>query len=219
MKKLMILPFLSFSFAGADAQHHAIGLRTGASLWSDVGIAGSSSGSWDQQVFFRRETKGKMVFDFSLGHYQLNHDGEASTFFTPPTEYQVSISEKTRNFELNLSAQYDVSCSFMKSIPALSKLKSYAGITISPTLTISTAEVSYKEPGNDRIGSVLATKDAINIWTGINHSFVYDIAPNLYVITFAVFQIDPYKLFEKSGSSGATPDTRLGMQLGLGYQF
>ena len=218
MKKMILSLAALLVVTSLSAQHTSFGLRTGFSKWKDLGNGRySSSGSWDKEVFARFNAGSKFMIDAAVGFYGLDLNGKKISNNSYPEYFDTGINEHTQNIELSLSVQYDVSCEFMRSTPCLKKLKSYVGVMISPTLTRNTAELQYREAGDDEFRTTLSTKDALAFWTGINHSFVYQFSENFYTITMAKLEIDPYRLFEKNVGVSTSPDSRFGLQIGVGY--
>ena len=226
MKRIITLAIASLAFSASQAQVSG-GLRTGASLWMDKGNGSCFSNSlegqnktWDKELFARYTTSGKLAFETSVGHYAFrNHSTPPAGDYTAPGYNNTGLKQSSENIEWNISAQYDVSCPSMKSCPMLSKLKSYIGVVATPTYSSSRTELQYVRLSDGLRTTTVATDNEFAIWTGISHTLIYEVTSNLYLTSSARMQIDPNRFFEKNSGVGSNPDSRVGVQLGVGYNF
>jgi hypothetical protein len=67
--------------------------------------------------------------------------------------------------------------------------------------------------------STSTSNNEFAIWTGVSHTLIYELTSNLYLSSSARLQIDPNRFFEKNSGVGSNPDSRVGVQVGVGYNF
>ena len=226
MKRIITLALATLAVTTVNAQISG-GIRTGASIWMDKGkgscIGKSLDGqnlTWDKELFARYKTSGKLVFETSLGHYVFrNSSTPPAGDYTAPGYTNTGLRERSQNIEWNISAQYDVSCPAMKSCPLLKKLTSYLGVVATPTYSSTKTELSYTKLSDGTTTTTQATNNEFTIWTGLSHTLVYDLCDHLYITSAARIQIDPNRFFEKNSGVSSTPDSRVGVQIGVGYNF
>lgn len=225
MKKILTLIISGLAFLQADAQDLSGGFRTGASKWMDkdnsCGIKRMDNGNltWDKEFFIRYQASEKVVLEAGMGHYAYKATyREPENFIPAHAEGSFYISsERSQNLEWNLSAQYDMTCAGLQAAcPLLKRIKSYAGVVLTPTLsrnTITEARVGDAE-GYTRESS----RDQWSLWTGLTHTLTYELCNQLYLSSAVRLQIDPNRFFD---ASAQLPDrnTRLGLQLGVGYNI
>ncbi|HRO42742.1 MAG TPA: hypothetical protein PL009_07890 [Flavipsychrobacter sp.] len=226
MKKIITLVLTTCIFYSANAQQFSAGVRTGASKWMDKkeGKCFSSSGqntTWDKEMFVRYNTKGKFAFEAGMGHYAFSNQVTRTDYgcvydanANIAAMYAHDVYEKSQNLEWNLSAQYDLSCpALQEKCPLMKNLKSYVGVVVSPTLSRYTT-TSYSVEGNYTNKN---SRDEWSLWTGLTHSLVYKIDSRLYLSSTMRMQIDPANFFSKQPAGSSVRDSRLGMQIGVGY--
>jgi len=230
MKKMLTLLAASFLFYTSNAQQFSGGFRTGASHWMDKEKGkcfsrenGRKHNSWDKELFIRYNTKGKLAFEASLGHYSLHNSytPDQLTYFAPPEYVVTNVNERSQSLELNLSAQYDVTCpALQQKCPAMKRLKSYAGVILTPTLSRNTIKTTYvDEVSSSDPKTSVSSKDEMTLWTGLTHTMVYSVCEHLYVSSALRLQIDPNSFFDKHESGTFSRDSRMGFQIGIGYNF
>lgn len=228
MKKIILLSLLAGTFTAAQAQNFSGGLRTGASAWMDktegkcFSNAGGKNATWDKEFFVRYQTKGKFAFEAGIGHYamgsRLTDDGYRNVLENgTATTYRQQTEQRSQHVEWNVSAQYDMSCpALQERCPLMKKLKSYVGVVASPTWS----RITTSGTGYEGIGNFERTRDDWRVWTGVSHTMVYSLCENMYLSSSVRMQIDPANFFNGStASTGTGRDSRLGMQIGLGYNL
>jgi len=231
MKKIVRLFCFSIALLSGfpgGAQQHALGLRTGGSYWIDHskgspsdGSHANSQGSWDQQIFYRYETGGKWAFETSVTHYTLNYtDGFNDAPDVINSGYHnTGLHEKSQNMEWTVSMQYDISCPAMKKCPVLRKLKSFAGVLLSPTWSKTTTELTYQKISDLSKLATQRTEYEMNLWAGVSHTLTYEVNTHFIVSSQVSFQLQPDRFFDKHPGVSSAPDTRMSWELGLGYHI
>ena len=234
MKNLFLLLSLLVCGKAVIAQNHQIrsenqqpvtlspfsaGLRTGAIGWKDIGNKSGTQFSWTREVFFRARWNQHIVFDAGLSFDHLTVQGRPRAGGDAQGYYHTGFEERLQHVGLNLSMEYEVTCSYLRNTPGLQGLRSYIGLSASPTVTMTTSELSYRKIGEDHINTRLNTKDALIFWTGVNQTFEYNLNRNWKLVTMARLEIDPYRIFENNTGLSTTPDSRFGLSVGVGYQF
>lgn len=227
MKKLFLAFLVLTAFVGVRAQQISGGFRTGTSYWMNVGdgqCPGDAVGknlSWDKEFFIRYNTKGKLAFEFSMGHYatKSSYVPKETDQFSIPEYRTLNIRERSQNLEWNISAQYDATCACMQSCPLLKKMKSYIGIVVTPTLSRMETQLNYVDGVSEgSLKSTTTSRDDFSVWTGLSHTLVYNLCERMYISSAVRLQVDPNTLFD-----GELPETarngRFGFQLGLGYNI
>ncbi len=187
---------------------------------------GSSQRTWDKELYIRYHTKGRFAFEVSAGHYAFREIQTGSIFdcIIDPVEnisYSVvrNVYERSQHMEWNISAQYDISCpALQEKCPLFKNLKSYVGVMLTPTLNrVTTSTEYFKDGGTLRADDA---RDNWNIWTGLNHTLIYNLCDRMYISSAVRLQVDPSNLFNTAAPSSVYQrDSRLGMQIGLGYNF
>ena len=227
MKNIVSLGFAIVICCQLQAQQYSAGFRTGASYWMDKQegkcITNSLDGqntTWDKEIFVRYKTKGKLVFEASMGHYAFNNTMDGSNYYCvfgkdEATILSEKINERSQNIEWNISAQYDVSCpALQQKCPVMKNLKSYIGVLATPTLSRNTTTVYYGEGDF----SSESSRDEWTVWTGLTHTLVYTLCDHMYLTSAVRMQIDPNNFFDNSGIL-KNRDSRIGFQVGVGYNF
>ena len=231
MKKIIALVCLGFLFCETQAQEFSGGFRTGASKWmtKDGGNCFSNSidgknMSWDKEIFVRMvsPSNSKLVFEASMGHYALKntYNGNDLNTFAPQQPQIVRIKERSQNLEWNLSAQYNLTCPMMQDkCPLMKKIKNYVGVVLTPTLSRNVTETDYvNNVTESTIKTSTTSRDEFSLWAGVTHTIVYNLCDHMYITSAARLQVDPNKLFDKSGSERSRAG-RMGVQIGVGYNF
>ncbi|HTM66723.1 MAG TPA: hypothetical protein VL093_10410 [Flavipsychrobacter sp.] len=225
MKKLLLFSIAIASFAASDAQQLSGGFRTGVSHWMDqqkgkcfTNSVDGQSLTWDKEIFVRYQTKGKLAFEASMGQYAFNNIRTDANNYGG--YYDVHLKERSQNLEWNLTASYDVTCPEMNACPMMKHLKSYLGVVFTPTLTRYTTELKYREV-NDvaTYTSAESRRDDFSIWTGLSHTLVYELCDHMYISSALRLQVDPNRIFEKHSGVSSYPDSRVGLQVGFGYNL
>jgi len=228
MKRTLTLLAAGLSFYTCTAQQFSGGFRTGASHWMDkqegkcfTNSAEGQNITWDKELFVRYNTKGKLAFEVSIGHYAFNNNYKPEQDgFTIPEYRLLNVNERSQNLELNLSAQYDVTCPVLQEkCPVMKRLKSYVGVLLTPTLSRNRLKTSYIDGVSE--GSVqqsVSSKDEMALWTGLSHTMIYNLCDHMYVTTAVRLQIDPNRFFDNSGTLRER-DGRAGFQIGVGYKL
>lgn len=222
-----MLAVVSLSFCSVNAQQFSLGFRTGASYWMDKqegkcfssAVDGQNT-TWDKQLFVRYKTRGKIVLEASMGHYAFKNRQVSTEYECIYGENNITamtarnIYEESQNVEWNLSAQYDLSCPALKEkCPLMKHLKSYMGVELTPTWSRTTTKI-----GSDESLLSSETNNEWSLWAGLSHTLIYDISDRVYITSALRFQIDPNKFIDKSGVI-RNADSRLGFQMGLGYNL
>jgi hypothetical protein len=118
-----------------------------------------------------------------------------------------------------LSAQYDLTCpALQEKCPVFRNLKSYLGVVATPTLSRNTVATRYVDGVSD--GSLKQrtdSKDEWSLWTGLAHTMTYNLCEHMYISSAVRLQVRPDEFF--SNASTASRDSRLGLQIGVGYNF
>jgi hypothetical protein len=233
MKSILTIALVTLVTGTINAQQLSGGLRTGASHWMDkqdgtcfTNSVDGQNTTWDKEVFLRANTKGKFAFEASLGHYAFDNSSRLATsdFFPHPgwypQDYQpISLRERSQNVEMNLSLQYDMTCAGMQSCPILSKLKSYVGVVVTPTVSYTKTEITSRRNGDAMMYTSTATESSLAVWTGLSYTLIYNLCEHMYLTSAVRYQIEPNKIFSDSPGAGSNPDNRLGLQVGLGYNL
>jgi len=224
MKKIITLAISGIIFYQVQAQNLSGGFRTGASMWkgqNEGKCFGNSAhnATWDKELFVRYQTKGKLAFEAGMGHYAAT-----ASYAQPEGPYPAVgeipyyiAAEKSQNIEWNLSAQYDLTCPALAAkCPLMKRMKSYAGVILSPTLSRNTTE--RKPVDNYNLQSRETTVDDWALWTGLSHTMIYNLNEQLYVTSSVRLQVDPNKFFDDAGALKSR-DRRMGLQIGFGYNL
>ena len=211
---------LALTVTELAAQGISAGLRTGTSCWMQrsTGKSGpleatpAQHRSWDQEVFIRREGKNRWAFEAGFSHAgvkKLEVLAVTNDHFPNDTAYFQNIW-LGHNYELSLSAQYDITCAQMKSCPLLRQLRSYVGVSIIPTVT-------RLSPGLDPTPE---DQTLYQTWTGLSHTMVYSVTPHLALSTVVEGRFAPTELFAGSFQSGDyRPAARMSVRVGFAYKF
>jgi hypothetical protein len=231
MKKIimlgMALTAISFS---SQAQNLSTGVRTGGSFWMDMqeDVCPSEAGTngqnktWDKEIFFRYQTKGKLALDVSMGHYGLKHTEGVDGMIVDPGPggyiYQ-GLNERSQNIEWNLSAQYELNLPCLQACPLMKKMDNYIGLVMSPTLSLTKTEVSYHRlnDGSNHVAS--RTDNQLNLWTGISHTMIFRLNEQFNIMSVVAFRAQMDRLFEGKQNIQGYPDSRMSWQIGLGYSL
>jgi len=226
MKKIFSLALASVCFSFSQAQEISGGLRTGLSHWMDKGNGTCFSNSmdgqdktWDKQIFVRYKTAGKLAFESSIGHYSFSNYHAMETNDGGQDQYFSGLTERSQNIEWNISAQYELSCPGMTACPALSKLKSYVGVVATPTFSRTRTDLELTRMSDGITNSIVEKSNEFTIWTGLSHTLLYSIKDKFYLTSAVQLQIDPNRFFEKNSGVVSSPDSRFGLQIGVGYQL
>ena len=233
MKKIFATSFLITAIAGAAAaQNLSVGLRTGASCWmqraagDNFKLEATPGGhvSWDQEVFVRRETKGKWAFEGSLSHGSLsNRQTKTIIDDFPPYTFSGDIVTTNRmdNFGLRLSAQYDITCAHMQACPLMKHLRSYAGLSITPTVTYFRKSYASDITNIDLSGP--EGRSNFDVWTGLSHTVIFAATKHFSISAVAGAEMSPARFFSGSHLTTAAgqydPATRMSFRIGGAYRF
>ena len=221
MKKLITAcAVLVLAVTDMAAQGISAGLRTGTSCWMQrtteksgpLEATPAQHRSWDQEVFVRWERPGRWAFEAGFSHASVKKSEILSVTgddFPYNTEYFQNI-RPGHNYDLSLSAQYDITCAHMKACPLLRRLRSYVGVSIIPTVTTL-------RPGLDPTPD---EQTVFQTWTGLSHTMVYNVTQHLAVSTAVEGRFAPTELFSGSFNAGEyRPAARMGVRLGVAYRF
>src|SRR5690606_35592581 len=176
MKKLFTTAALiALAMTESAAQGFSVGLRTGSSCWAQRMYPNSAKmesmpgqkTTWDQELFVRWEGKSRWAFEGGLIHVKAaNHE----ILYVPDLGTEgFQNNRKGHSYALSLSAQYELRCAKMNSCPLLRRFRSYAGVSLMPTIT-------RLEPGLDPWPANVTTFQA---WLGLNHTLVFQATPHL----------------------------------------
>lgn len=226
MKKLLIFFCTVAAVQSVQAQQFSAGFRTGASVWGDRHEPKSFDRedydlSWDKELFVRFETKGKFAFEAGMGHYSIGQRTQVRQESIDGNKHtMLEVRNRSQHVEWNLSAQYEISCPTLQDkCPLLKKIRSYAGVTISPTLSRMTT-TTYTSGNSSDItytGYESSRGDVWSVWTGLSHTLRYEYSPQLYFTSSLRMQVEPGETF--NNTTGYHRDSRLGLQIGAGYRF
>lgn len=226
MKKLLVFLCTVTAVHAAQAQQFSVGFRTGVSTWGDRQESKSFDRkdydlSWDKEIFLRLETKGKFAFEAGMGHYSIGQRSEIRQESLGGSNHTILVvRDRSQHVEWNLSAQYEISCPTLQDkCPLLKKIRSYAGVIISPTLsrTTTTTYTSGNAADITATGYESSRRDVWNVWTGLSHTLIYEYSPKWYFTSSLRMQVEPGETF--NNTTGYHRDSRLGLQIGAGYRF
>jgi hypothetical protein len=226
MKPVLTIVVLLTVSVALNAQTFSAGFRTGASHWmirKDADVltrsAEGQSNTWDKELFIRATTKKRFAFEVSLGHYAVNDTRLLMPFecvwegnYEPATGM---AEERTQNLELNVTAQYDITYNAVQSRSVLRRLKSYIGLTLTPTYSFTKTELTYTSLVSGAVTSYNGTARKLELWTGLNHTLVYNLSDAVYLTSVVSYKVEPWSFFSSTYWLEKT-NNRLGLQLGLG---
>lgn len=210
----------------ANAQGIAAGVRSGIGgnmNMSSIKQEGIKHNYWQKQVFGRYETKKKLAFEATAGQYNYSFSSTPDNFqyFAPPAHEPIKVDVRNNTFELGFSAQYDLSCSYLKEhCPVFKNFRSYLGVNMN-VLHTKSAQTYTNKSNSD--GTIFKTEQVSPAWTdlyiGLSHTTTYSFK-HIFLTSSASFMTNPL-----SGNGNIFPratgvsNTTLSLMAGVGYKF
>lgn len=210
----------------ANAQGIAAGVRSG--------IGGNFNASsikqevvehnyWQKQLFGRYETKKKLAFEVTAGQYNYSFSSTPGKFeyFAPPAYEPIKVDVRNNVFELGASAQYDLSCGYLKDhCPVFKNFRSYLGVNMNVLHTKSAQTYTNKSTSD---GTIFKSEQVSPAWTdlyvGLSHTTTYSFK-HIFLTSSASLMASPFSgngnLFPRATGS---PNTTISLMAGVGYKF
>ncbi len=233
MRKLLPLAAIGLlAVSNVSAQSLTAGLRSGVSCWSQRapkggGFLEATPGkhlSWDKELFLRREGRGRWAFEAGVSHSALTDRRQISPIINHTSANQTLLphmrTRRSDNLELTLSAQYDITCSYMKACPLMKRFRSYVGASVTPALTKFTESTDFGLV--DGVNYRTETDaEWFQTWIGLSHTMQYEATPHLVLSTVVEGRAAPTELLSgpAPGYEMATPAARFSFRIGAGYRF
>jgi hypothetical protein len=101
----------------------------------------------------------------------------------------------------------------------MKNIKSYVGIVVTPTVSFTKTQITSRRASDATTSTYTTTESNLAVWTGLSHTLTYNLTEQLYLTSVARYQIEPNNIFAGSSGAASTPDNRLGLQVGLGYNL
>lgn len=209
----------------ANAQHFSVGARTGVGTLIEVrkGTKDVQNITWDKEIFLRYETKRRLAFETGITHYKYDYpidlrDGlEYANLDFAPSPYEFIEGSGTVNaYAINLSAQYDISCPFLKDhCPVFKNLRSYIGINLMPTISSGSQSITSRRKSDGTIFTEESTSPAsIDFQAGVSHTLVYTIN-KFYLTTVVGINYTEFSSYPFIGG----PNFKGYARIGVGYNL
>lgn len=227
MKKLAVaLASIILSCTGVIAQDISLGARTGISRFLDIKeiSSGALYKTWDKELFLRYHTKGRFAFEAGGMRYNVSYNDYPGEFTIcwgdVPETHTILIGNNVKAVEINLSAQYDISCGYIREhIPFLNNLHSFIGVNASITHS-KTSQINTNQAYSD--GKLSNTFNEYSGFStpffGMSHTMTYSFN-RLYVSSVAAMMVNPFTLDAMTLYSSAFPNSKLSLRIGLGYRL
>ncbi len=223
MKKLFSILLLSCLAANVYAQQLSGGIRLGSTFWTNIqkgtsifesGIPGQNA-SITKSVFARYASKKRWAFELGFSHDQLKStDVYEQGCFGP--EYYTTSDYTMKYYGVNMSVQYDITCSHLRSCAVMKKFKNYIGVVVNPTYidmhTYTHAMEGYPPHESSNYN--------LQVWTGLSNNIVYQFNENISLSSVCSFQLEPgqyLSIFNRGYPS--TSATRFTFQVGAAYKL
>ena len=209
-----------------SAQNFSIGARTGMGNTMDLRSMrnGVIDKTWDKELFFRYETKGRLAFEASGTQYKYGYNygpfiSECAPWF-PPTGEDLGGSMKYNMIDISLSAQYNITCSYMQEhCPMFKNLKSFLGVSIGAAYERTTMTNTSRQFSDGQIiNDVAKGSGIVNPQIGINHTLTYSLK-HLYLTTVAAYTVQPGNTTQYTFSTDGYPNSKFSARIGVGYRL
>ncbi|MCB9044811.1 MAG: hypothetical protein H6550_01605 [Chitinophagales bacterium] len=210
------------------AQNFSFGARAGVGNTYDMSSlkSGVLDKSLDKELFLRYQSKGRLAFEVSCIQYNGTHTTPAQIFdcrwgeTEPPTSTDGGSNALSNYVDLNLSAQYDISCPYIQEhCPVMKHLRSFIGINIGARYQSSTNKHYVISLSDGSISQEITRYKEINTpQAGLTHTLTYSFG-KFYASSVASFYIRPWDMSAMYMNSSIYPDSKLSLRLGLGYRL
>ncbi|MCB9044812.1 MAG: hypothetical protein H6550_01610 [Chitinophagales bacterium] len=229
--KLITTTLLAALLCGSlYAQSFSAGLRSGIGKTLDVAKIneGTINNTWDKELFLRYETKGRFAFEAGATQYiftRNNSDSYVNTIICfPADDYyykyeRVSQFNKYNVIDFGLSAQLDLTCKGMQQCPVLKNMRSFVGVYGSMGYAYTTTTYTDRSYADGmEVNRILEDKYPYNVTLGLNHTLKYTIN-KMYITSVVAYGIQPGSFSYMYWAGDPTPNSKLSLRLGAGYNF
>lgn len=219
MKQVLVTLLAVFALSNVNAQSFSAGIRTGLGKSSNITefCKGNNNLTWDKELYGRYQTNGKLAFESRFSHYSYNQNTPAPIeyYYEQPSFLRNDGSTLTNSYILGLSAQYNITCSYMKErCPIMKNISSFIGVDVAgvfnnqqynytATRTIDNAQIQMSE-----------TSSNYNILVGLSHTTIYNLTDKININGTARFMMQPSD-FVNANSMGS----HISFLVGIGYLF
>lgn len=226
MKLILTTLIAALLVQTVHAQSFSLGARTGLGKTFDVTQIknGSISNTWDKELFFRYETKGKIAIEGSGTQYKYGYNFgpfiSGCAPMIPPTGEDLGGSMNYNMIDLSISFQYNIICPDMQeSYPVLKNLKSFLGLSTGVAFEQTTMTNTSKQYSDGQIiDDVAKGRGFANPQLGINHIMTYSFK-QVYLTTAAAYTIQPWNIGVYNFNADGFVNNKLSLRIGLGYRL
>ncbi len=217
---IILLSIISYTTA---AQGISAGFRTGVGNTFDVTSVkdGIKHCYWEKQLFLRYETNGRLAFEISSTQYKYSYAAQypkpICIWDDPIISETIGLTVTNNNFDFGISAQYDLSCSFLRdNCPLLKNFKSYLGITALTTLNDRTDAYTRRAFSDGNITEDRTRQTTLSdLQVGINHTTKYSFH-RLFITSSTNITLSPHNLGSFAPMAYGE-NSLLNFRVGVGY--
>lgn len=223
--KLIITTFLAtLALQSVSAQEFSVGIRTGLGKTMDVSriSAGTIDNTWDKELFVRYETKRRLAFEVGGTQYNTSHSMEPMiwecNWGLPITYEDAGMNAKSSIIDFHLSAQYDISCGYIKeNCPFMKNFRSFIGVNIGARYESAEVTRYQKQISDGHITKEVSEQAGINTaQMGLSHTITYRLKKIVFS-SVAAYTVYPWSMSTMYIDGNAYPNSKLSLRIGVGY--
>jgi hypothetical protein len=213
---------LSFLLSGTStAQQLFAGGRQGVGFWltkngngiGSLKYAPDNHFSWNKELFLRRHTT-RWAYELGVTNYNMRYDRHHEK-----DGVRHHSDHRTRFVETNLSVQYDVTYPLVGYMfPALVKMKSFFGFTLTPRLAFEKISASEELPSGNRT-STDSRNTSFSLFIGMSYTHVIPISKNWSVTSSFNFRMQPMDKYLRDEGDFYEPNRQISVMTGVLYSL
>lgn len=222
MKLIITTILASLALQSASAQDLSVGIRTG--LGKTLQLSNLRDGSihktWDKELFLRYEIKGRWAFEITGTQYYNNYHITPLDFeyFAPPTSETLDIYSKSNNVDFAVSAQYDISCNYLKEhCPLMKNLRSFIGVNVGVGYRRTTEIYTQKQYADGMVTKENYKYQSLTSpQVGLSHTLTYSLG-KVFITSSTTMMLLPFSNQTNWMYQDNYYNSKLSLRIGVGY--